>query len=257
MLAEFERAEENYRSAWWRLGQLFPNAATAESDGLFHIATGFPSPLWNCTLAPSGTRLDPNAVVDSAERFFQPRKVPYSIRFPASNHSLADACLARGLARTIPAPFMLASTSIVPTVAPDLVIGEITDAGMLRSAVEIECEAFETDAIRTLYTDVLLADGRTTAFLGTAGGVPVGTAQLLTSTSGIGLYDVAVAASHRRRGIATALVTHAMSVAGRMGFAEVTLDSSEMARSLYERLGFRFVGEYTRMQRDWAGKANE
>ena len=249
MSTEFERALETCRSVWLRLGSLVPAGATAEVDGLLHVATGYPGVFWNCTIASAETTMDPNAVVDSAERFFGPRAVPYTIRFPTDDQELENACSNRGWVRTIPVTFMVAPTAVVATVVPDVVITPIIDGTALRAAVEIECEAFDTDAIRVLYTDALLTDGRMSAFLATVGGEPVGTAGLVTSESGIGMYDVAVVSSHRRRGIGRALASHAMSVANQMGFSEISLDTSVMARPMYEGLGFHFVGEYTRMKR--------
>jgi ribosomal protein S18 acetylase RimI-like enzyme len=246
--SEFERAEESCQSVWLRLGRVVPDGATAEADGLLHVSTGFPGVFWNCTIASSEANRDPNAVIDSAQRFFAPRHVPYTIRFRSSDRALEDACSSRGLVKTIPVTFMFASTSAVPTVVSDLVIRPITDSPTLHAAVEIECEAFKTDAIRVLYTEALFADGRMKAFLGTVDGEPVGTVQLVTSEQGIGIYDVAVASSHRRRGFGSTLVRHAMSVANQMGYAEVSLDSSQVARPMYERLGFHFVGEHTRMK---------
>jgi len=250
VVTELERAEENSRSVWLRLGRLVPAGAIAERDGLIHVATGVPNVFWNCTIVSSGTDMDPDAVIDSAERFFAAREASYTIRFRNSNKKLEDACSTRGLVKTIPVTYMLASTTAATTTIPNLKISPITDSTMLSAAVEVECEAFETDAMRVLYTDALFSDGRMSAFLGTVDGEPVGTAGLVTSECGIGMYDVAVASSHRRRGIGSVLVSYAMSVAKQMGYAEITLDTSQMARSMYERLGFHVVGEHTRMQHD-------
>jgi ribosomal protein S18 acetylase RimI-like enzyme len=59
-----------------------------------------------------------------------------------------------------------------------------------------------------------------------------------------GLYAVGTAPTHRRRGIAQALVGHALADAARRGARTATLQSTPMGRPLYESLGFTAVGRY-------------
>ena len=59
------------------------------------------------------------------------------------------------------------------------------------------------------------------------------------------INNLAVAASHRRRGIATALLMHVLKEGARLGAHRATLEvrrTNDVARQLYERLGFATSG---------------
>ncbi len=81
------------------------------------------------------------------------------------------------------------------------------------------------------------------AYLAERDGRPVG-AMLTVARQGVGgLYHTAVEATHRRRGVATALVAQGLEDLWREGNDIITLqvDRGNPARSLYERLGFSVV----------------
>lgn len=83
-------------------------------------------------------------------------------------------------------------------------------------------------------------------FVGLCGEAPAAT--LTTTVFG----DVAWAAmvltdpAFRGRGLATALLTHALSYLERRGVAAVRLDATSLGRPVYEKLGFRVVSEQRR-----------
>ena len=57
------------------------------------------------------------------------------------------------------------------------------------------------------------------------------------------LRQMAVAATHQRRGVGSALVRHAIQAAAARGFATMTMDARTSAEAFYERLGFACEGE--------------
>ncbi len=59
-----------------------------------------------------------------------------------------------------------------------------------------------------------------------------------------GVYAVGTAPEWRRRGVARALVEHALADARRRGASTASLQSTPMAVSLYRSLGFEAVGRY-------------
>ena len=69
----------------------------------------------------------------------------------------------------------------------------------------------------------------------------IGTALLYTKDGNAGLHEVGVFKEYRRRGIAAALVRHALQQAVSDGAAFSTLQASPMGKPLYEALGFREV----------------
>jgi ribosomal protein S18 acetylase RimI-like enzyme len=70
-------------------------------------------------------------------------------------------------------------------------------------------------------------------------GEPVATAATVTTSGVIGVYNVAVMPSFRRRGFAEASMRHAaMQAQERTGLQRVVLQSTRMAIGMYEQMGF-------------------
>jgi GNAT superfamily N-acetyltransferase len=59
-----------------------------------------------------------------------------------------------------------------------------------------------------------------------------------------GIYMVGTRPPARRRGLATALSAHAVKQASERGCSTVSLQSTEMAESVYARVGFRDLGRF-------------
>ena len=80
-------------------------------------------------------------------------------------------------------------------------------------------------------------------FVATEGGSVIGTAMAGYDGHRGWLYTVAVLPEHRRRGIGTALVRHALGVLRSAGCAKVNLQiraANAAVRGFYESLGFEF-----------------
>lgn len=88
-----------------------------------------------------------------------------------------------------------------------------------------------------------LGDG-VTRFHARDGDRMVGTAALLTAHGVAGIYNVTTDPGYRRRGIASVLTTACLIHARGLGLRVVTLQSRAAGLAVYERLGFRTVGEY-------------
>jgi hypothetical protein len=86
----------------------------------------------------------------------------------------------------------------------------------------------------------ILADSRMINWIGRVDGRPVAAAMSFVTDAAIGIFGVTTIASARRRGYGTAMTRAAMLV--NTGLPAV-LDPSKEAESMYERLGYRSVGE--------------
>lgn len=75
-------------------------------------------------------------------------------------------------------------------------------------------------------------------------GEAVAATSLLFHAGVAGIYGVATVPAARRRGIARALVLHAIEVARQEGYHIAVLSPTDMSAGIYSRLGFR---EYTRI----------
>ena len=76
-------------------------------------------------------------------------------------------------------------------------------------------------------------------YLALLDGVPVATGALFVSEGVAGLYNIATLPHARRRGIGSALTSDLLRRAREASSRLAILTASEMARSTYERLGFR------------------
>lgn len=71
---------------------------------------------------------------------------------------------------------------------------------------------------------------------------PVATASILFGAGIVGVYDVSVIPSARRRGIGGALTRHVLGFARQRGYQYACLQASPMGFRLYEEIGFRHCG---------------
>lgn len=80
-------------------------------------------------------------------------------------------------------------------------------------------------------------------YVGYVAGEPVATVLTWVSRDAAGVYNVATAPGHRRKGCAEALLRHALEQARqRCGVERTILQSTDDGFSLYERMGYRTVG---------------
>jgi GNAT superfamily N-acetyltransferase len=91
-----------------------------------------------------------------------------------------------------------------------------------------------------LLTAEIVAEPSIRAWFVERDGVPLATACSVLDPSGtVGLYSVATAEGARRAGVGTRLVEFVLDDAAARGARTAYLQSSDMARPLYERLGFQ------------------
>jgi ribosomal protein S18 acetylase RimI-like enzyme len=86
-------------------------------------------------------------------------------------------------------------------------------------------------------------DGGMRGYVGYWNGRAVGTTCVMASAGSLGLYGVATLPDMQRKGVGEAMVRHALREAEReTGLQASVLQSSEEARALYRKLGYRKVG---------------
>lgn len=125
-------------------------------------------------------------------------------------------------------------------------IRPVRDEGSLAHHVSIVASAFgwTSGELGRVFAPVLLADAAWQAWVGYRSGTPVATAQLVVHERVAGLYYVGTHESHRGYGYGEALTRHAVSEGFARGCDIATLQASPLGRPVYERIGFRVVGEY-------------
>jgi hypothetical protein len=99
----------------------------------------------------------------------------------------------------------------------------------------------------SVHPPAVLADSRMVLWLGRVNGKPVGAAISYRTDQAVGVFGVTTVASVRRRGYGTALTRAAMMT--ETGLPSVLAPSREAER-IYERLGYRRVGELRKWVRE-------
>jgi ribosomal protein S18 acetylase RimI-like enzyme len=94
------------------------------------------------------------------------------------------------------------------------------------------------------------ADAEVRLFMARLGDRPAGTSIAIRTGSVSGVYNVAVAEACRRRGVGTALTWAAVGAGKAWGCDPIVLQSSTMAYSMYEAMGFRTVVPYSMFEGD-------
>jgi ribosomal protein S18 acetylase RimI-like enzyme len=148
-------------------------------------------------------------------------------------------------------PAMAADLDGLPSIEPasGVTWARVDTADGIPDLLDVLCAGFEVpDSLRPMFERALAgvasAPRHVASYLVSLDGRPASTAMAAVIDDVAGIYNVATIPEARGRGLG-ALATHlAMRRGGELGAKMAVLESSDMAYSLYERLGFREVGRY-------------
>ncbi len=221
-----------------------PRAPVAQLGGVFAFASGLPLSLFNgCVVVePAGT-----GDLDAALRWVVARRVPYRVFVAAELEAeLAADAAAHGLERDpVPYPGMVLHPIPDPPELPDDVgVTPVDEAGRDEFLGVGEALGLPRDVAEALFSRSILRDAEVEAFVGRLDGRPVGYSLAIRSAGASGVYNVGTLPAARRRGVGTALTWAAVAAGRAAGFDCAVLQSSEMAVSMYEAMGFRTVAPY-------------
>jgi ribosomal protein S18 acetylase RimI-like enzyme len=219
-----------------------------EVDGLVVALTNLPAPELNATRVAREPD-DPGAALAAAREVFRSRGHPFfGIEIEVGKHPGVEAAIREaGLVRVEAWPAMAAAIADLDDVRPSrgVDIRAVSTPEELEALRRVEASAFGTaPAVAERFIGPrLLADDRVAAFLATSGSEPVGQAVGYRAEDTVGVFGVGVIERARRRGTGAALTVRAARAFGDR--ADIAwLQPSEMARRLYEELGFRTVSEW-------------
>jgi [ribosomal protein S18]-alanine N-acetyltransferase len=127
-----------------------------------------------------------------------------------------------------------------------LFIEPLSSPSDLDAVLAIEVESFTSPWTREMYVAELENVGVSFCYLArNESGDILGFCSFWRVLDELHINNLAVAPTYRRRGIGTELLTHVLNEGARLGAYRATLEvrrSNEVARHLYEHLGFATAG---------------
>jgi GNAT superfamily N-acetyltransferase len=234
--------------AFWRdRVRHLPGHVIQELDGVVVCLTGLDDEEQNTALIEREPE-DAAKALAEAEGVFRAHGRSFGIDVERSRHPDVDAALrAMGLELVATRPAMTADVEDMEhaQVPEGVEIVRVTDPELLAELVEVEIGSFETDrpVAEGLLSPSQLSLPNVRLYAAIADGRAV--AQAITNTQGgaVGVFGVATLPEYRRRGIGTAITAFAID-AVRDEADLAWLQSSELGRGLYERMGFRPVSDW-------------
>ena len=98
-------------------------------------------------------------------------------------------------------------------------------------------------------SEVILNSLETEFYIYYIDGKPVGTVEIFPSSSEtVGIYNLSVEKSYRKKGIATGLMKYVLGVLKKNEYKYAVLQAEETALSIYEKLGFRVLTRFYEFQ---------
>lgn len=248
-----EMCHENFIGAFEAVARMVPGGTVERIGGLTAVRTGMPGSFFNVVFG-----LDhPKSIAqirEGVERIFLRTNTKFQIvTLPETLGSLA--------------PLIQELNLTEKEVAPGMVLDPIPDAcpnppkelriRHVNSSEEV------TDFLRTAavgfgappdYFDAwkpgLLAGGAgtwslDTVYVGYVDGKPAATSLRLTTGDVAGIYNVSTLPEFRRRGFGQSMTWRAVADGRAAGCRLSCLQASKMGRPVYERMGYRVIGEYS------------
>jgi ribosomal protein S18 acetylase RimI-like enzyme len=241
-----------------------PWADIKVDDDVIWGATGLPIQAFNGAIAATFSSATADTRIETVLDYFRELRLDMSWWVgPTSPAGLGERLVAHGLVPDGVAPGM--ATSLEGWSAPPLPIGleidQASDPASFHDAMDVMFEGFEMPRdLQPLFEERFRGYSvgpRATArtYVARLDGRPVATSLGALLDGIVTIYNVATVPSARRRGAGAAVTIAAMAKARADGARWAILETSEMGRSVYERLGFRHVADVAIYAGNFSGPA--
>jgi ribosomal protein S18 acetylase RimI-like enzyme len=229
-----------------------PGCDIVEVDGLIVCVANVDAPEVN-TVVVERSPVDAVGALAVAEDVLTSCARPFGIHFEVGRDpSIDDAVRERGLRRLFARPGMVAEISVLPTEeAPEGVeIRKVTSDAEVGAFAAVDPLAFGGSPVvaERFYAARLIGEPDVAAFVAYDDEGPIASAAAYLHRGATGLLGVGVVPRARRRGVGRAITVRAARAFPGADLA--WLHPTDMARSMYERLGFRSVSTWEVWVRD-------
>jgi GNAT superfamily N-acetyltransferase len=234
-------ANENFLASFAKLAEHSAMGEVGEFGGVFAFVTGRPVSLFNGCVVPEAS-----TAVQLAEalEWVRERRVPYRVWIADGLVGDLGAVARRAGLEPDPVPYpnmVLHPVPEPPSPSVGVTVAQVGRDEFVDTSVEL---GMTRDLAEAIYSPGFADDPDIRLFVGRLDGMRAGYSVAIRSGDVSGVYNVGVARAARRRGVGTA-VTWAAVAAGRAWRCKTAvLQSTEMAFSMYQAMGFRTVVSY-------------
>lgn len=234
-------------------GRVRDSAEIWEDDGLLCIYSGFPGAVFNSVLLtkPVATEEELRLKLDYVHAMYQSRRARWSLwlveylvppkilrRMRPLLESYGAGVVSQGVA-------MFAEQLTQPTrPLPNLDIIPVSTPASRFDFCHVMAVSFRTPLATFLdvYHTPGYWNGLMRGFVAYSGNRALATACVMPAHGVLGVYGVSVMPEMRRKGIGERIIRHSIEEVSRQtGLQASVLESSEIAESLYRRLGYRRI----------------
>lgn len=247
--------EENFWNLWSRFGR-GPNCVLHDEDSALWFETPLTSLPYNAVIR-SRFGANVESEIDRIIATFRKRGVPFIwiVHPSATPPNLQQLLEQRDMKFAETVPGMTMDLHELPDrepCPPDFELRRITDLADMKPIQEMILERWtvpekdrDTHYAITLSFGICQPDSALQVWAAYSNGEPVCKALLNMDGSSAGIHGVATKPQARGRGLARMLTLEALHFARDRGYRLGMLHSSAMARTLYEKIGFRHAADFS------------
>ncbi|MEP7216096.1 MAG: GNAT family N-acetyltransferase [Anaerolineaceae bacterium] len=237
---------ENYAFALGRIAHLGPSARSERVGPWLCIDAGLGESAFNIAVFIGRRGASGGAALKSAQNWFDARGV--NSRFDLRSWEDAEliaAAVSSGYQHWWTEPALLLHPLPAQLSQPRGFHARLVKTHEDAQAYSrLESEEQEDQAFQTLMAETAMRMPGCQLLLGVSDGVPVSRSMAITTGEMVGVHNVYVPPSLRRRGFATGITAAAISAGREAGATAACLEATQLGLPVYLKMGFRQLGEY-------------
>lgn len=240
------RLNAHGRTTFIKLADHLPDADVAQFGPITAVRTGVPVPIYNRVFT---FEAPPHDELERAVTWMADRDLPFWVTVTKPLvQDVGDQFAELDLVKVedVNPGMVMSSLAEIPPTETSADITEVTDSDLLDEFIGVFATVFDVpiEIARQVNPASLLDDAEIRMFVGQVDGETVACGRLVRTDDVAGVYGIGVDEGFRRRGIGEAMTWTVLRAGQDDGCKIGGLQSSQMAYSLYQRMGFDTVVTY-------------